>query len=70
VHEAGHGLGNGAERQGVQAQQAAVAARGSHHREAGEAAEDRAGAQAQAEAPGLETPGRSRGREFPVFRAV
>ena len=39
-------------REGLQAQQAPVSARGPHHRETGETAEDRARAQTQAEAPG------------------
>lgn len=52
VHAEGHGARDGPQCQGLQAQQAAVPARGPHHREAGEAAEDRTGAQASAEAPG------------------
>jgi len=52
VHEAGHDPGDGAQLQGVPAQQAADAEGGTHDGEAGEAAEAGAGEEAPAEAPG------------------
>lgn len=52
LHASGHGTGDGPQRQGLQAQQAPVAARGPDHREARETAEDRAGAQTPPETPG------------------
>lgn len=52
LHATRHDAGDGPQLQGVQAEQAPDPERSPHDGEAGEAAEDRAGAEAKAEAPG------------------
>lgn len=52
LHAEGYHPGDGPQFQSLQAEQAPDPARGAHDRETGEAAEDRAGEEASAEAPG------------------
>lgn len=54
LHAQGHDPRDGPQLQSVQAQQAADAERGSHDRETRKTAEDRAGEEAPAEAPGTQ----------------
>ena len=56
LHATGHDPGDGPQLQSVQAEQAPDPEGSPHDREAGEAAEDRAGAEAKAEAPGTRAP--------------
>ena len=53
VQSQGHHTGDSHQHQGIQAHQAAGAAGGAHHREAGEATETGGGAQEATEAPGV-----------------
>lgn len=57
MYEAGHHPGDGAQFQGLQAQQAADAEGGAHDGKAGEAAEARAGEKEKAEASGDQSVG-------------